>query len=1006
MVAAVSAFNEKTTVEKYIVEKLIERKWEYVHGAGLEREDVSEPLLLASLERLIKRLNSDVMLDQAEIGQVINALKLRSSGIEGVKEVLRFLKNGVPLKLEREKTLKYIKLFDYQNINNNEFIVTNQVKYQGVKDIIIPDIVLYVNGIPVVIIECKNPVDPFTDWQDGYNQVKDYEKAFPEFFKYCQFGIAAEQMAKYFPIVPWQAETHIYQWKSDVVDPVDATMEMLSKDVMLDLIRNFIFFREEKGKASRVMARYMQYRAANKIYDRVMTNLGGKDKKRKGLVWHWQGSGKTLTMIFAARKLYRHPMLENPTIFFIVDRLELEEQLDREFGTLDIEKPEVIGTIRKLKSVLMHDEGRGKRGLMVTLVHKFRQRELEELLKMLEEKDKETHTFLSRKNIVALVDEGHRTQYGILAAQMKSVLRNAFFFGFTGTPIVIKGRDTYREFGYPDRGEPYLDRYFITDSIEDGFTVKIAYQPRLEEDVKLNKGLLETFLQQDIEEIPENIRQEVEAKVKGRLNKIKVFLKHPERINKIAKDISEHFSENIDGKFKALVVAVDREACVNFKMALDQYLPPEYSEVVVSYQARERKQAIKDYKEGLRSRYKTDDMDEVRKEIIEKFKDEEFPKVLIVTDMLLTGFDAPILQVMYLYKPLKDHRLLQALARTNRPFGDVKEQGLIIDYVGIFDEIGKAFGKYAKGDIKGVIWDIKSVKQEFTKLIANQMAVFKGVDKHEFDRKALFDACDVLIQDEKKSREFLRGYRKLRRIFELLGSETIKLEYLNDYRWLSAVYVFYNRLLRGKDLSEVERYSSKYFAKTVRSIYRTTEIEKIRKDLPLIAFDENYMRKLEERFKGKEVRAVNIVFALNRFVLVERSKNPLYETLVQKVERLVRDWRERKKTIEQIYNEGVSIVNEVQGISKRQRDLGIKNIEYSVLVALDEILGGNKQNLKTAKDIVKKAGPEMFKGWQLKESGKKSVGRAVRDLLMDMPIKKQQMDKLFKKIMKGLEYYG
>jgi type I restriction enzyme, R subunit len=293
------------------------------------------------------------------------------------------------------------------------------------------------------------------------------------------------------------------------------------------------------------------------------------------LIWHWQGSGKTLTMIFAANKLYRHPELQNPTVFFVVDREELETQLSDEFNALDITKPEVVDSIHALRKIIQHDEYRGKRGIFITLIHKFRPEELAELQKELDNLSKTRETIQTRKNVILFIDEAHRTQYGTLAAQMKEILKNAQPYAFTGTPVAKQGHDTYGEFSYPP-DEKYLDKYFMTDSIQDGFTLKIAYQPRLEEDVHLKKDMLEAFLEVNIEEIPENLQEVVEEKAKQKLNIAKVYLENPDRIKKVAEDIAAHFKENLDGRFKAMVVAVNRLSCVRYKRELDRLLPKEY----------------------------------------------------------------------------------------------------------------------------------------------------------------------------------------------------------------------------------------------------------------------------------------------------------------------------------------------------------------------------------------------------------------------------------------------
>jgi len=426
-------FTEKSLVEDYIIEKLIEKGWRFIPANELERESFGEPLLLNNLVRAINKLNADKGIGDEELKHVLNELKLKGSGNEGLKQILNYLKFGVPIKFEKERVLKYVSLFDFEDLENNEFIVSRQVIYHG-RDDIRTDIMLYINGIPIVEIECKNPASFSENWFDAYKQIKDYEKIVPELYKYVQIGIAAEQTAMYFPIVPRQEEIKVNQWKDEEKDSIYSTIEMLSKDILLDIIRNFMFFRVEMGNATKVIARYMQYRAAKKIVQRVSANLSGETEKKKGLIWHWQGSGKTLTMIFAAHKLYYFKNLENPSIFFIVDRIELEEQLYTEFNSLDIVKPQIIGSIHELRKVLKHDDGKGRRDIMIILIHKFRVEELSELQKELEEISKQKETILTRKNVVAFIDEGHRSQYGTMVGQMKKILKNAFFFSLTGTP--------------------------------------------------------------------------------------------------------------------------------------------------------------------------------------------------------------------------------------------------------------------------------------------------------------------------------------------------------------------------------------------------------------------------------------------------------------------------------------------------------------------------------------------------------------------------------------------
>jgi len=997
------SLTERTLVEDYIIGRLQEKGWKYVSPDELERDSFEEPLLIPNLIRALRKINEGI--GEEEIKQVLNTLKFTRTGPEGAKRILNYYKHGISVKIERERIIRRVQLFDYENLENNEFIVSSQVVHKG-KETKRMDIILYVNGIPLVNIECKNPTDIAQSWEDAYLQIKEYEKIIPELYKYVQIGVAAEAVAKYFPIVPWlePEEVKIYEWKEEGKDSIDSTIEMLEPETLLDIIKNFLFFRIEHENATKVITRYMQYRAANKIVKRVLANLEGIEDKNKGLIWHWQGSGKTLTMIFAANKLYLHKKLENPTIFFIVDRIELEEQLFNEMNALDITPPEPISSIAELKEVLKHDNYRGKRGIFTILIHKFQPRELKELQEELEQLSERQETIMTRRNVIAFIDEGHRTQYGILAAQMRNILRNAFFFAFTGTPISKRGRDTYLEFSYPPE-ELYLDEYFITDSIEDGYTVKITYQPRLEH-LHLRKDLLEAFLETELEELPEEIRGGVEERIRKKLNSIKVILENPNRISEIAKDIAQHFKEEVDGKFKAIVVAASRKACVIYKRELDKHLPKEYTEVVMTFN-RDDPAIIKDYERELRERYQWKDDEDIRKEIIEKFKEEENPKILIVTDMLLTGFDAPILQTMYLDKPLKEHRLLQAIARTNRPYKDLKESGLIIDYVGILKNLEKAFRTYSKSDIKSAIYDLSDIRNEFDEAVKQTIELVGGMPA-EWNRETLLEAIETITTDPNKEKLFTKNYRKIRRLFQLLGPDKVKLDRLKEYKWLTAIYNYY--LSQVKQGEESKRYVEKYFDKTLRYIHRSTEIQSLERDLPKITFDENYMRNLETKVKSSKEKAANILFTLNRFVLTDRSASPVYETIVEKVERLIRMWHTKTKDYERIYREGVKILNEMKHLQERQKELKLGNLEYSILLTLEKKLGRRSEILDDAKKLSETIKQQIFPGWSLQTTARKKVEAIIRKFVRRY-VKKAgltltDVDELYDELVRNVKKYA
>ncbi len=1015
-----SDFTERALVEDYIVEKLQEKGWKFVPAEDLERESLDEPRLILPLMRGLKRINQHSGIGDEEIQRALSELKLAGAGQEGAKRILNFYKFGISMKFEKERVVKFVQLFDYKDIANNEFIVSRQVWHYG-REPIRNDILLYINGIPLVNIECKSPVSMTETWYHACRQIQDYQEKVPELYKYVQIGIAAEAKARYFPIVPWQDDVRTEEWKNGRGDPlgrpekvdlsnrpynsIDSMIEMLSTDILLDIIHHFLFFRIERGEATKIITRYMQYRAANKMVSRVVGNLRGEEEKNRGLIWHWQGSGKTLTMVFAANKLYYHEELGNPSIFFIVDRIELEDQLHKEFYSLDIVKPEIIQTAEELKNVLVHDDYRGKRGVFITLIHKFRPEELGALQKELEEVSGQKETIMTRRNVIAFVDEGHRTQYGILAAQMKAILKNAFFFALTGTPISKRGRDTFLEFSYPP-AEVYLDRYFITDSIKDGFTVKIVYQPRLEDEVHLKKEMLEAFWEAEMEELPEEIREEVEEKVKRSLNAIRVVLENPERIRMIAKDIVKHFQENVDGRFKAMVAACSRKACVLYKNALDQLLPEECSEVIMTYTTAEEEPVIQEYVSKTVEKYGRRDAEEIRKSVIEKFKEEEYPKILIVTDMLLTGFDAPILQTMYLDKPLREHRLLQAVARTNRPYKDVKEAGLVIDYAGVLKQLHKALEMYSEEDIQGALCDYDAIRQDFITTIQGILHLLKEVPR-DYERESLLKAVEILTSEEEKGKEFVNAYKRLRKIFELLGPDEVKLEHFEDYKWISAIYVHYIKtVLQKPEESAYER----YYAKTLRYIHKSTEIENLETRLPSLELGVEALTAIEEKVKSREEKAASMLFILHRLVLVEKRNNPIYESLVDKVERLLKLWKEKTKNYKAIYDEATGIFQEIRALTERQQELGLSNLEYSWLLDLEKKFGRYEIFKDDVKLLLERVREYMFPGWWNQATAKQAVKSKIREFVRKYKVQyrlpMKEMEELYHNLSEKLDSYG
>jgi len=985
---------ERKLVEEWAIEKLKESGWNYFEPQRLNRVGVEEPLLVDDLKRKILEINRDVELTEEDLKAVINRLESAHTDQNGHKEILKYFKYGVPIRTEKDKIVKYIQLFDYKNIENNEFVISNQVEFWG-RDKIRLDLLLFVNGIPLVNIECKNPYTAKADYYSAYKQIKRYEQTVPELYKYVQIGVGLAEKVKYFPIVPWLEDVKQEIWRSEFKGDEEAIFEMLSPKVLLDIIQNFVFVREFRGEMTKIIGRYMQYRAVNKIYNRVIDNLEERTDKNKGLIWHWQGSGKTLTMIFAAHKLYFE--LGKPTIFFIVDRRDLERQFSDELSALDLNFSfEKIESISTLKDVLTYDDNRGKRGAFLTLIHKFNLGE-EFLLDQIGEVNQ-------RKDIICFLDEVHRTQYGVLAGKLRTILANAFFFGFTGTPISYKDRNTYREFGFLRDNDPelYLDKYFIDEAERDGFVVPIVYELRKEE-VNLKEKDLEWYLKRvDVDDIAEESElRDLENAVRSKINEITVFLENPKNIRQICEDIANHFKEHFDGKFKGLIVTGSRKACVRFKRILDEYLDPRYSEVVMTFGGEDKE--INNFLRELIGRFGTADESEIAKQITEKFKKDEYPKLLIVTDMLITGFDEPKLAVLYLYKILKNHRLLQTIARVNRPYEE-KTAGLLVDYVGIFKYIEEALSAYAVEDINVIrqkVIDPDVAWEQFVSIIARLEEMLKGLVGN-YNRDSFDKAIEVL---RTRGEEFSLLYKELRRKFEFLCTDKRMIAFLDKYRWLSLLYEYYKKLLRP-DIDEAKL--EKYFNRTIELIHELIEPSGLVKAKPAV-IDFEVIKKIKSSNLTETQKYVGILNNL-KYMVVIKSRNPIYKSIAERVKELVERWQ-AGADIFQLRSEIDGVLRFIEDKERERSESNLNDVEFGIKLVLEKessIERGEVEGL--AREIYARIKDRLYPGWDQNPAVSRRVEQELRMFLAELrpkyKIPYEDFDKLHKGIFGALTYYG
>lgn len=571
--------------------------------------------------------------------ELLRKLNLPLPTIAGNRDFLQHLQGEKTFFSKEENREFNLILINYAEPDKNMYEVTEEYYLFNGQNANREDVVFLINGIPVLVIECKNATKDEAI-AIGIDQIRRYHRETPEFFSPEQIFTATESIGFSYGVTWNLIKRNIFNWKEEEIGNLEAKVKSFcSRQNILDYLKKFIIFAEQNEELNKYILAQHQKTAVVKVVERAIDQ-----KKTRGLVWHTQGSGKTFTMIKIAELLFKAPEAEKPTILLLIDRNELEDQMARNLESLGVKNVVQADSIRDLQKLLKNDY----RGIIVSMMHKFRDMPADVNL---------------RKNIYVLIDEAHRTTGGDLGTYLMAAVPNATLIGFTGTPVdkTVHGKGTFKTFGIEDESG-YLHKYSIAESIADYTTLPLFYGmapnellvPReiLEKEF-LN--LAEAFGVSDIEELNKILERAVNTRN---------FLKGRERVEKVAEYVAKHYKENVEPMgYKAFLVGVDRPACAMYKKALDKFLPPEYSEVVYTGNNNDTEELKK---------YHIDAKKE--KEIRKKFtKIGELPKILIVTEKLLTGYDAPILYAMYLDKPMRDHTLLQAIARVNRPYENEKK---------------------------------------------------------------------------------------------------------------------------------------------------------------------------------------------------------------------------------------------------------------------------------------------------------------------------------------------
>lgn len=850
-------FNEENTVEQMLINAAGQCGWIYVEPQFVPRLP-DEVLVVEWLMEALLALNP-ITAEQAE--QVIYKLRACiTSG--GASDELITANDKFRKLLFEENSYPFGDNGDNINIRffagkddeyKNRCIVTNQWEYprkskEGGKRL---DLVYVINGIPMVIGEAKTPVKASVTWADGATDIMHYQKSIPEMFVPNILTFASEGRELQYagigcPIDKWGPWFADEERKHGTLEDVEHNyVSLMTPERLLDIYRFYsVFTGTSGGRKIKIVCRYQQYLGGEAIVQRVLSTYTKGSGPRKGLIWHFQGSGKSWLMVFAAQKLRRQEVLKAPTVVIVDDRIDLEDQITGDFTRAEIPNIDSISSKQELEEKIH------QRKILITTIFKFGDLNDGEVID-------------ERDNIILLMDEAHRTQEGDLGKKMRTALPNAFFFGLTGTPINRNDHNTFACFGAEEDKYGYISKYTFQNSVADGATLELNFKT-----VPVEMHLDDAKLQKEFDELTDQISEEDKNELVRRTS-VDAFFTAEKRINDVCKYIVSHFREYVKPTgMKAQVVVYNRECCVKYKKALDALLGTDDQTTIVMHTAGDKADEYKAYK---RSR-------DEEKKLLDQFRDPLSPlKFVIVTSKLLTGFDAPILQCMYLDKPMKNHTLLQAICRTNRTYNENKKCGLIVDFVGVFEDVAKSLA-FDEETVKTIVQNIDEIKSLIPTFMQQCIEFFPGVDRTIGGWEGLTAAQQCLKDDGVKT-NFGRHFVRLNKAWEIVSPDACLAEFQNDYTWLAQVYQSVRPVSGGNLIWTL------LGAKTIEIIHRNIETIDIGTPLEDLVVDADVIDAVLEDEKAREKKIVEVEKML-RLRLGEHKGDPNFKKFAEKLDEL------------------------------------------------------------------------------------------------------------------------
>jgi type I restriction enzyme R subunit len=932
--------SEHAAVQAPLIRYAAEAGWKYIdpdEALRLRRGEAS-PILWDIFIQRVQALNPGIV-DHLKAEDLGKRLARVRPAIEGNLEAWEYLKGLKTVFSEVEKRERNVRLLDFENAHGNTFHVTDEFEFDNGTYRIRADVVFLINGIPIILVETKAATQ-IEGIQKALVQIRRYHRESPELLALMQL-FALTHLVRFYYGATWNLSAkNLFNWKDEAAgqDFENLVKYFVSPERILRIIRDFILFTRKDDELSKVVLRPHQMRAVERALVRAQD-----PKRRRGLIWHTQGSGKTYTMITIAKRLIEESAFQNPTVLMLVDRNELETQLFGNLAACGIQHVEVAESKEDLRTLLRNDT----RGLVVSMIHKF---------------DDMPASINPRKNVFVLVDEAHRTTGGDLGNYLMGALPNATYLGFTGTPIdkTAYGRGTFKVFGIDDPNG-YLDKYSIAESIEDGTTVPLYYTIAPNE-LRVDRETLEReFLNLvEIEGVSdiEDLNRVLEKAVT-----LRNMLKNRDRMQRVAQYVAKHFTETVQPMgYKAFLVGVDREACVLYKEELDRYLPPEYSQVVIS-------PGFNDLPLLAKHHLSDEEEKRIRKAFV---KADQLPKILIVTEKLLTGYDAPVLYCIYLDKPMRDHVLLQAIARVNRPYeddtGKHKPGGFVLDFVGIFDNLEKALAFDSK-DVQAVIEGLDVLQVRFKQMMEHGRGEYLPVAKGETTDKAAESAL-LHFRDEEKRHEFYRFYRELEDLYEIISPDPFLREYLDDYQRLADLYALLRSAYEDIRITDWE-----LARKTAKLVQEHTQAGVIHEAVKVYEVNAQTLEQIAQTSQSDTVKVFNLLKSIVQQVQDEATKSPYLLSIGERAEQIAEAFKLRQLSTQEALKQLEELVQEINTARQEQAERNISAEAFAIYWLLKQ--GGTSPKQAEGVAAEMRSAFDRFPHWQRSEAQAREVRKAL-----------------------------